>query len=27
VAAAARQVLGGDPSKIVPPTDTLPAGE
>jgi transketolase len=27
VAAAARQVLGSDPSKVVPPTDTLPTGE
>jgi transketolase len=27
VAAAARQVLGGDPSKVVPPTDALPTGE
>jgi transketolase len=27
VAAAARQVLGGDPSKVVPPTDTLPTGD
>jgi transketolase len=27
VAAAARQVLGGDPSKIVPPADTLPVEE
>jgi transketolase len=27
VAAAARQVLGSDPSRVVPPTDTLPTGE
>ncbi len=27
VAAAARQVIGNDPSKIVPPTDALPTGE
>jgi transketolase len=27
VAAAARQVLGGDPGKVVPPTDALPTGE
>ena len=27
VAAAARQVLGSDPSRVVPPTETLPTGE